>query len=169
MPKPIAGTYPEYFQGYINQVNEDDVVTALQNQHTIIETFFFSISEEKSTYAYAEGKWTLKEVLQHIIDAERIFIYRALSFARQETQSLPGFDENAYASHSNANTRAWKSLCEELQGVRKTTICLFENFTDEMLQFQGMANGKPTSANTMGFITAGHLAHHKTIIEERYL
>ncbi|MEO5942878.1 MAG: DinB family protein [Ferruginibacter sp.] len=169
MPKPLPGTYPEYFDRYISQVNEDDAITALENQHQVVDSFFDAIPEAKEMYAYAEGKWTIKEVLQHIIDAERIFIFRALCFARQESQSLPGFDENSYAANSNANAREWQSLCEEIKAVRKTTIQLYESFTDDMLQFSGNANNKPTSANTMGFVIAGHLTHHIKIITERYL
>lgn len=169
MPKPIEGTYPVYFQNYINQVQEEDVMTAIENQQTVIDNFFDTISEEKSVHAYAEGKWTLKELLQHIIDTERIFIFRSLAFARKETQSLPGFDETVYAANSNANARTWKSLCEELKAVRKTSQMLFENFTDEMFNSSGLANNNPTTVNALGFILVGHVYHHKNIIETRYL
>ena len=169
MPKPTEGTYPVYFQTYINYVQEEDVMTAIENQQSVIDNFFDRISEEKSTYAYAEGKWTLKELLQHVIDTERIFIYRALAFARKETQSLPGFDEKTYAANSNANARSWKSLCEELKAVRNTSRLLFENFTDEMLSSSGLANNNPTTVNAIGFILVGHVYHHKNIVETRYL
>ena len=169
MPKPTEGTYPVYFQTYINYVQEEDVMTAIENQQSVIDNFFDRISEEKSTYAYAEGKWTLKELLQHVIDTERIFIYRALAFARKETQSLPGFDEKTYAANSDANARTWKSLCEELKAVRNTSRLLFENFTDEMLSSSGLANNNPTTVNAIGFILVGHVYHHKNIVETRYL
>jgi hypothetical protein len=169
MPKPIAGTYPVYFDTYISEVAEDDAILALKNQQPIVNDFFLSIPSGKTGYAYAEGKWTLKELLQHLIDGERIFAYRALSFARQETQSLPGFEENSYASVSNANAREWSSLCEEFKLVRASSICLFESFTDQMLEQAGLANDNLTSVNSIGFIMAGHLYHHKRIIEERYL
>ena len=169
MPKPTEGTYPVYFQTYINYVQEEDVMTAIENQQSVIDNFFDRISEEKSTYGYAEGKWTLKELLQHVIDTERIFIYRALAFARKETQSLPGFDEKTYAANSNANARTWKSLCEELKAVRNTSRLLFENFTDEMLSSSGLANNNPTTVNAIGFILVGHVYHHKNIVETRYL
>ena len=150
-------------------MQEEDVMTAIENQQSVIDNFFDRISEEKSTYAYAEGKWTLKELLQHVIDTERIFIYRALAFARKETQSLPGFDEKTYATNSNANARSWKSLCEELKAVRNTSRLLFENFTDEMLSSSGLANNNPTTVNAIGFILVGHVYHHKNIVETRYL
>lgn len=169
MPKPTPGTYPSYFQNYISQVPENELGAAFKNQEEIINQFFDSIDEEKSNYAYAPGKWTLKELLQHIIDAERIFNYRSLSFARKEQTSLPGFEENEYAANSNANQRSWKSLCDELKAVRKTTIFLYESFTDEMLYTSGLANNNPTTVIAMGFITVGHLCHHRHIIESRYL
>jgi hypothetical protein len=151
MPKPVTGSYPEYFDRYISQVSENDAVTALQNQQQVIDTFFDAIPPS------------------NIIDTERIFIFRALCFARHETQSLPGFDENSYAENSNANAREWQSLCEEMKAVRNSALLLFESFTNDMLQSTGNANNKPTTANAIGFIIAGHFAHHKKIITERYL
>ncbi|MEP6713747.1 MAG: DinB family protein [Ferruginibacter sp.] len=169
MPKPIQGTYPPYFQNYINFVTEDDVISAIKNQQEIINSFFDTVSEERSNYAYAEGKWTLKELLQHVIDTERIFNFRALAFARKESQSVPGFEEADYAANSNANARTWKSLCEELKVVRKSSQILFENFTGEMLSNSGLANNNPTTVNALGFILVGHVYHHKNIMETRYL
>jgi len=169
MSKPIQGTFPAYFANYINQVAEPDLEEAFKNQQEIVNNFFDSIPEEKTNAGYAEGKWTLKEVLQHIIDAERIFNYRALCFARKETASLPSFEENAYAANSNANARSWKSLCDEMKAVRRSTEILFDSFPDEVLDYSGIANNNPTTVLAMGFINVGHLAHHKRIIEERYL
>lgn len=169
MSKPLPSTYPAHFDSYIKLVPEEDLVKAIKDQQELIDNYYVGISEEKSMYAYAEGKWTLKEMLQHIIDAERIFTYRALSFARQEQQSQPGFDENTYALHSDANSRTWKSLCEELKAVRLASLFLFESFTDVMLETQGIGNQKPANAGAMGFTMLGHIYHHKNIIEERYL
>ncbi|MEO6405760.1 MAG: DinB family protein [Ferruginibacter sp.] len=169
MPKPTPGSYPVHFDNYINQVPEDNVLEALANQQSLVDDFFPIITEEKAGYAYAQGKWTLKELLQHVIDGERIFNYRALSIARGEQQSLPGFEEKDYASSSNANRRSWIDLVEELQAVRKTTILLFKSFTSNMCEQVGLANEKPVSVNALGFITVGHLYHHAKIIKERYL
>ena len=168
MLKPSTTTYPEYFQQYVNQVPEENIYTAFENQLPVIKAFLDNISEEKANYAYAEGKWTLKELLQHIIDAERIFCYRALCFARKESQSLPGFDENDYAINSDANRRTWLSLADEFLALRRTTEILFETFSREMLQESGMANNKPTNVISMGFITVGHFYHHKRVVDERY-
>ncbi len=169
MPKPVTGSYPPYFENYISQVTEDDLQKAFKNQEEIVNYFFDSITEEKSAYAYAPGKWTLKELLQHVIDAERIFNYRALCFARKETTSLPGFDEDTYAANSSANARSWKSLVDEMKAVRETTEMLYSSFNEEMLNTTGTANNKPTIVNALGFITIGHLYHHKKIIETRYM
>ncbi len=169
MPKPIAGTYPPYFENYISLVKEDNLFEAFKNQHPVINSFFDAIPEEKSGYAYAPGKWTIRELMQHIIDTERIFNYRALCIARKETVSLPGFDENTYAANSNANARTWKSLCDELKAVRISSELLFESFTPEMLDATGIANEKPCNVMALGFILVGHINHHIRILQERYL
>jgi uncharacterized damage-inducible protein DinB len=150
-------------------VNEDHVKDAFQNQADVINNFFDKISEEKSGHAYAPGKWTIKELLQHIIDAERVFAYRALCFARKDAASLPGFDENNYADNSYANERDWQSLVDELKAVRKTTEILFDSFNTDMLNHSGIANNNPVTVNAIGFIIVGHLNHHMNIISERYL
>ncbi len=169
MPRPIAGTYPPYFDNYIKLVDEQDVLEAFNQQQRILNEFFDNISEEKYGYAYAPGKWTLKELLQHVIDTERIFSYRALAISRKETASLPSFDENLYAENSFANNRSWQSLLEELKVVRLSTILLYNSFTTEMLQQSGVASDKPFIVNALGFMTVGHLYHHKNVIESRYL
>ncbi|MCP9750910.1 DinB family protein [Ferruginibacter sp. HRS2-29] len=169
MPKPLPATYAPHFDNYIKLVPEEDLIAAIKAQQPVIDRYFDTISEEGSMYAYAEGKWTLKEMLQHIIDAERIFCFRALAFARKEPHSVPGFEEDDYAQNSKANNRTWKSLCDELKAVRNASILLFESFTSEMLNSPGTGNGKPCTANAMGFVMVGHLNHHKNIIEERYM
>ncbi len=168
MPKPATGTYPPYFDNYISLVKEDDLFEAFNNQQLLVSGYFDNIPETKTNTGYAEGKWSLKELLQHIIDTERIFNYRALCIARKETASLPGFDENLYAENSYANNRTWKSLCDEFKAVRKSTEFLYQGFTQEALMNSGIANNKPNTAIALGFTTIGHLNHHINIIEERY-
>lgn len=168
MPKPLPGSYPVYFEKYVTLVPEDDLYAALNNQHKIVSAFLNSVTEAKSTFAYAANKWTIKEVLQHIIDAERIFNYRALCFARGETLSLPGFDENAYAAKANANDRTWQSLAEEFIAVRKSTELLFNSFDEEILSRSGISNNNSATVSSFGFITLGHFLHHKKVVEERY-
>jgi len=169
MPKPLPNTYPAYFKNYVDQVPDEDLFTGFQNQSAVIKQFLGSITEEKSNYAYDTGKWTIKEVLQHIIDTERIFNYRALCFARKETTSLPGFDENLYAANSNANIRSWQELVDEFAAVRSSTEFLFKSFTEEALATSGISNNNPATVISFGFITLGHFYHHKNVLQERYL
>ncbi len=169
MSKPSPTSYPAYFLKYVEQVPEDDLLTAFQNQRPVISGFLSAITEEKSMYAYDTGKWTLKELLQHMIDTERIFNYRALCFARKEKVSLPGFDENTYAANSHANSRKWQDMVEEFLAVRLSTEILFKSFSAETLEFSGVSNNNPATVNSIGFITLGHFYHHKKVMEERYL
>ena len=168
MPIPAKGSYPAYYEKYIDQVIQTNVMDAIIAQQSNIENFLGSVSEEKSMYAYAAGKWTLKELLQHVTDTERVFIYRAMCIARGDKQSLPGFDEDQYAANSNANARSWKSLANEFLAVRQSSLFLFESFTEEMLNQTGTANNKPIHVNAIGFILVGHALHHMQIARERY-
>lgn len=169
MAKPAANTYPEFYSNYINLVVEEDLIEALAAQTAQVDFFFIEIEEEKSCLNYAPGKWTLKELLQHIIDTERIFMYRALCIARKEKQSLPGFDENEYAQNAHANERAWKDLCDEYIYLRKSCLHLFKSFTPDMLLNSGQSNEKPITVLALGYALVGHLQHHINIINERYL
>ncbi|MDN3657084.1 DinB family protein [Ferruginibacter paludis] len=169
MFKPSPENYPPYFQKYIDQVPDESLLQGFANQGPVIASLLSRITEEKSMHAYAPGKWTLKDLLQHIIDTERIFCFRALCFARREASNIAGFDENAYAASVVANDRTWLSLTEEFLAVRKATELLYKSFTEETLTRIGSANSIPTSVASMGYITLGHVYHHKKIIEERYL
>jgi DinB superfamily len=166
MSQPNTNT--SYFERYTSLVKEENLNEAFQHQERILQDFYNKVSEEKSMYAYAEGKWTLKEMLQHMIDTERIFIYRALAIARKETATLPGFDENIYADNSEANKRTWTSLVEEMEAVRKASQLMFGSFTDTMLNNIGKFSSAEGSPNTLGFICVGHVYHHIKIAEERY-
>ena len=167
--KPLPETYFPYFKRYVDQVPEEDIATAFSNQLPVIKDFLNAITEEKSNYAYAPGKWTLKELLQHMTDTERIFNYRALAIARKETAPLPGFDENGYADTSNANSRSWQTLVVEFLVVRQSTQYLYDSFTDEMFAASGTASNNPVTVISLGFTTLGHFYHHKKVMEEKYL
>ncbi len=169
MPKNTLTIHPVYFNRYIDLVPEINLTDAFKNQGLELASFLKSISEEKSKYAYASGKWSIKELLQHLIDSERIFGFRALCFARGEKQNIPGFEEDDYASLSHANERSWLSLVEEFLAVRKTTEILFQNFNTEDLNRVGRANDNQATAESIGFTTIGHYIHHKKILIERYL
>ncbi len=163
------GSYPAHFYDYIKLVENEDLDSILKNQIEVSKQFFNSIPEEKIDYRYAEGKWTIKEVLQHIIDTERVFTYRALAFARKETSVLPNMDENSYAANSNADSRNWKDLIDELATVRNSTIHLYSSFSESQLELSGRTVNYEMSVRALGYIIAGHLAHHVNILEERYL
>jgi uncharacterized damage-inducible protein DinB len=169
MPRPSLNRMPEYFQRYVNQVSEDELMEAMKNQTPLFIAFLENIPANKRDYRYAEGKWTIKEVLQHIIDTERIFAYRSLCIARKETASLPGFDENSYADNSKANKRNWNEMIEEFKAVRRSSEIMFGSFDDEQLDTTGTSNNNSIYVLAIGFILVGHVNHHVTILKERYL
>ena len=167
--RPSPDSYPPYFNTYIKLVEETDLITALLNHGDEAESFFSKIKESETLYRYAEGKWTIKEILQHINDAERVFCYRALAFARREQAILPGFNENQYAANSHANDLSWSSLLNDFKIARKNSISLFNTFNDGDLDFMGKANDYSISVRALGYTTAGHCIHHMNIVKERYL
>lgn len=169
MARPDLSRVPEWSHNYINLVKEDDLIQALQSQALSFTEFLQSIPIEKSNYRYAENKWTLKELLLHILDTERIFAFRGLCIARKEKSPLPGFEENEYAVNSKAEKRDWNDLINEFKVIRKSTEILFGSFDQEQLDSSGIASGKPTYVLAIGFIIAGHINHHINIIRDRYL
>lgn len=169
MPRPDLSRVAPYFERYISQVEEDDLLPAMRKQAEDFISFLKKIPENKIDYRYDEGKWTVKEVLQHIIDTERVFAYRSLCFSRKEPQPLPGFDENLYADNSAAAHRDWNELIEEFSVVRRSTDLLFSSFTEEQINSGGIASGNPNYVLGFGFIIVGHVNHHKKILQERYL
>jgi len=170
MKRPDLIIVPSFYHQYINLVPDGQELDGLlELNKMLMGDFLAAIPEQKWGFRYAEGKWSIKEMVQHLIDAERIFAYRALCIARGETASLPGFDENTYAAASNADTRTKASLTEELQAVQSATALLFRSFTEDQLERTGTANNKPIQVRTIGFIAVGHMLHHKNILQERYL
>lgn len=166
--RPQSDEYPLFYKGYIDTVG-DDVLLELEQQRESLPKFLSTISEEKSSYAYAEGKWTIKEVLGHILDTERIMSYRALRFARQDTSPLPGFDENNYVKNAHFADRTLQSLVDEFITLRKSTLFLIKSFREEDLNRSGISNDKPISVRALIYIIAGHVNHHQQILKERYL
>lgn len=169
MAKPSPSSYYSFFDRYISQVPEEDLATAFINQNATTESFLKSISEEKSTYAYGPGKWTIREVLQHVIDTEHIFNYRALCFARGEQAGLPGFEENDYAANSNANQRSWNHLVQDFLLLRQSTTMLYQSFDQSVMNNSGVASNNLVTVASLGFTTLGHYYHHRKILQERYL
>jgi uncharacterized damage-inducible protein DinB len=169
MPIPSLDTVPHFYHGYIQQVRASDAYEATHDHLVPLINLVEDLTEEEWSYRYAPGKWTIKELAQHVIDAERIFCHRALSIARGDSHPLPGFDEEAYASASSANKRTGASLLRELKALGASTQCLFSSFEDAQLQAKGVANGLPVSVNAIAFIIAGHALHHSQIVQKRYL
>ena len=167
--RPQANTYGDYYRNYISLVEENDLFSALENSVDRSLKFWSDLAEEQGNYRYAEGKWSIKELLQHIIDTERIFSYRALAFARGEKVALPGYDENAYGDSCLAQSRLLKEMVEELELVRKSTITLFKSFDESVLDNLGNASGSNLSVRAAGFIIVGHEIHHMNVVKERYL
>jgi hypothetical protein len=168
MPKPLPGDYPSFFDGYINQIEFSNIKDALNQISHPLTYFYLNLPEEKADYAYAAEKWTLKDMLQHIIDTERIMQYRLLRIARNDTTPLPGFDENVFAKNANAGARTFISLKEELKALRKSTDLLVLSLSDDQLANEGITSNQKITANAIAYILLGHLMHHKKIIEERY-
>lgn len=162
--------YAGYFQNYIAQVSEaHPLMEELEiSLHKLIK-FVQDIPMDKFDYRYAEGKWTIKDILQHLIDAERIFSYRALRFARNDQTDLPGFEENDYADQANADKRTVMQLLTELSAVRHSTILMFKSFSEKELLRIGTANNNPMSVRALGFVIIGHQNHHQRVFSERYL
>ena len=166
--KPHAGTYPEYYSLYLNTVQGEDLILALQNNRKALDALVLEMIG-KADHSYAPGKWTIKEVLLHLIDTERIFAYRALTFARADKAELPGFDENEYARHYPADKRTLQQVYAEFKVVRDATIHLFQSLNEEAVLRSGIANGKPISVSALGYAIVGHANHHFNVIKERYL
>ncbi len=167
--RPEPTTYPSYFNTYIKLVEGSEISKIINNQSPIDLDFFESVNEEQSLYKYQEEKWTVKEILQHIIDTERIFCFRALAIARREEDKLPGFDENNYAKYSRANERTWADLVSEFRALRAATIFLIESFNEEDLLRSGNVNDYQITVSAICYTIVGHVQHHIHIIRERYL
>ena len=162
--------FAEYFNYYISLVsNSPDVNTALEQTHKTTNDLLDLITEEKGNYVYADGKWTIKELLVHLIDTERIFCNRALRFARNDQTDLPGYNHDEYVPNSGANERTLNDISNEFNIVRQGTIALFNSFTPEMLERKGTANGNNLTVLAIGFVISGHEKHHVNILDERYL
>lgn len=161
--------FDKYIQRYLDLIPSENWLQEMQNAtHKILE-IFTNLTDEQANFAYAEGKWTLKEVLLHLSDTERIFQYRILAFARGEKAELAGFDEEFYAKNSFANERSLASLIKEFKTARKSSKILLKTLNPSVLKNIGKANGNEISVETIGKLIVGHNLHHIKIIEERYL
>lgn len=168
MYPPQADEFPVFYKGYIDTV-KDDLLAELEHQIESFTTLLNEIPSEKSGFAYAEGKWTIVELLGHILDTERIMAYRALRIARNDASPLAGFDENDYVANAHFADRSLSSIAEEFEHLRKANLFLIKSFNETELARVGISNDKPISVKALVFIIAGHLNHHIRILKERYL
>ena len=169
MSRPDVTSLPQFYKRYVEHVKDYDLFEAFNMSSDKTVNLIRSLPEEKGEYRYAPGKWSIKELLCHMLDTERIMSYRALRFARNDKTPLHGFEENDYAPEANAGNRTLVSIADEMVRLRATTIDLFANFTEEMLKRKGLANNVEFSVLTIGYIISGHESHHRSILNERYL
>jgi hypothetical protein len=164
-----ANEYVLYQKIYLDLVNDEPIIASLEKSFGDFVAFYEGIDIEKMNYAYKKHKWTIKEVVLHMIDTERIFQYRALRFAREDKTMLSGFSENEYVVHSNSSSRSKESLLAEFKAVRMSTIALYESFNTATLMELGNSSGSTMSVRGLGYLISGHQIHHTNIIKERYL
>lgn len=164
----FGNTIPEWYAGYVRSIGDRSFLEVLDESIKTVTQLIERLPPESLAYAYADGKWTVAEVLLHLIDCERIFTYRALRIARGDTTPLPGFDENQYVPNSHASSRTAESLLQEYLAVRRSTLSLFQNMDPSALQRCGTANGHPFSVEMIGTIIAGHELHHLGVLKSKY-
>jgi uncharacterized damage-inducible protein DinB len=165
---PGADEYAPFYAGYVAQVTGNPLQTLIDDG-AAWGALLSTLPESRGGYRYADGKWTIREVLGHVIDTERIMSYRLLRLARRDPAALPGFDENVYVDSAGSDSRTLADLAAEWTAVRASTIHLVRSLDPASLDFVGTASGKPVSARAMLWIVAGHSLHHRRIVEERYL
>jgi uncharacterized damage-inducible protein DinB len=166
MNRPQPNEYPAWGETYISKVN-GDIIEVLEEQVFGIPALF-ELNKDKENFAYAEGKWTLKEMLGHIIDCERIFVYRMTAFARNEQQHLPGFDEDEYVLNARFSERNYEDMIEEFSALRKANLYFFKSLNEAELARKGVASEREINVKSILFIAAGHIIHHVGVLKERY-
>lgn len=166
--RPAPGDYLPYFETYIRLVPEGDILAVLERQSEETGELLSAISEEASAYRYAPGKWSIKELIGHLADTERVMAYRLLRAARGDATPLPGFDENLFVRHASFDRRPWKELQEDLAHVRQSTLRLLRSMEPEAWDRRGMVNGHEMTPLALACIMAGHELHHRNVLKERY-
>jgi uncharacterized damage-inducible protein DinB len=166
--RPAPTEYAPYYGRYIDLVPGDDLIRALREGGEATRRLVEPVPESRGDYRYAPGKWSLKEVLAHVADGERVFAYRALRFARRDETPLPGFDQDRWIADGEFDARSLPSLLEELRTVRAATLALFESFDEAAWDRSGTANDVRMSVRSLGFVIAGHEIHHQNVLRERY-
>jgi len=166
--RPRPGEYNPHFERYVARVPETDILAVLERQAEDVRSALAAVSEERGAFRYEPGKWSIREVLGHVIDAERVFGYRALCIARGDSTPLPGFEENDYAANAGADRASVASLVEEFRTLRRSNLLLLKRLDEAAWPRLGTANGHPTSARALAFIMAGHVRHHLAVLQARY-
>lgn len=166
--RPLPTDYSPASETYISLVRSDDIRSALPDSYTQLKNFLDSIPANRADHAYAPGKWTVKEVLQHAIDTEKVFAYRAMCFARGEQQPLPGFDQDGYAANVDVSRRTLKGLKEEMLLTRKLSLIFFEHLHDSDFAKKGIASNHPVTVLSYAYMIVGHWLHHEKILKEKY-
>jgi uncharacterized damage-inducible protein DinB len=166
---PTPGTYTEYQKRYVDLLQGKNPLAVLESQVLDFKVLLSEIPFEKEDYAYADGKWTIKQVVGHMLDAERILAYRALCIARGEKADLPGFEEDDYVANASFNDRTLTELAREFGVVRESTVLLFRHMSEAEIDRLGSANGSPVSPRALAFFIAGHHIHHERVLRERYV
>lgn len=167
--RPDAGEYAPYFGKYVELVPGSDLVSALRSEIAETVATLRAVSDADSLRRYDDGKWSLREVVGHMIDTERIFAYRALRIARGDATPLPGFDQDPYIATARFDERKWGSLIDEFEAVRRSNLFLFEGLDAEAWGRRGTCSNNPITVRGLGYVIAGHEAHHMRIVRERYL
>jgi hypothetical protein len=168
IPRPRADEYAPFYSGYVSLVPDADLVSLLREQHEDTVKMLRAVPAERASFAYAPGKWTVKEVIGHLCDSERIFTYRALRFARGDAQPLTGFDENHYVPAGRFGDRAIGDLVDEFEAIRSATIHVFRYLDQKELERRGVSNNNPISVRAIAYVVAGHERHHVKLLHERY-
>lgn len=169
MNRPNETEYAPYYQSYVDQVSENEILPVLRAQMDDLDVLLDRVDSEKQTYRYAEGKWSIREMIGHLIDGERVFGYRAFCIARGEQQNLPGFDQNDYMATAPYNNIELDDLLSELRLIRLGNIAMFRTLDGEAWNRVGTANGNQVTVRAIAFIMAGHVRHHMKVLRERYL
>lgn len=168
MSRPAEGDFGEFYRHYISLASGENVIDLITVHAPFISDYICSISNEISDYSYAEGKWTVRQLIQHLMDTERIFVYRLLCLARGDLRPLTGFDENVFAAAAPASHRNFQDICTEILLLRRSTDLLIASLTEEELKQRGVASGSPVTVNALCFMIYGHCLHHIDILKERY-
>jgi hypothetical protein len=169
MNRPNKNEYAAYYETYVSLVEESDIVSAMRNQADELREIFSQMSDEQGLYRYEKGKWSIKELLGHLIDGERVFAYRALRFARADKTELAGFDQDPYIENANFDAVKLQDLLEELLSLITANTLFFNNLDDEMWSRTGVASENEISVRALAYIMVGHIRHHVKILKERYL